>query len=155
MVNGLCAPCGYLSGLNQGFAIYDDANTTLVTLDMQTVPVGGPFQIASMQGGYAVGSRWYVFPQQQTLGGETISDGQGNFKGTFDTDTQGQVNVTLGLTALETATANSGVHGRFLYQPSNTTYPYAIYVIDKNNAVAIPLGGSHGVTDPLQRFIHQ
>ena len=155
MVNGLCAPCGYLSGPNQGFAIYDSANTALVTLDAQTVPVGGPFQIASMQGGYAVGSRWYVFPRQQTVSGETISDGQGNFRGTFDTNTEGQTDVDLNLTALETATSNSGVHGRFLYQPSNTAFPYAIYVIDKNNAVAIPLGGSNSETETLLRFIHQ
>jgi hypothetical protein len=59
------------------------------------------------------------------------------------------------LTAIETATPTSGVDGRFLYQPSNTTFPYAIYVIDKNNAIAIPLGGSGSETDPLLRFIHQ
>ena len=32
---------------------------------------------------------------------------------------------------------------------------YAIYVIDNNNAVAIPLGGSGNESDPLLRFIHQ
>jgi hypothetical protein len=63
--------------------------------------------------------------------------------------------VDLNLTALETATSNSGVHGRFLYQPSNTAFPYAIYVIDKNNAVAIPVGGSNSETETLLRFIHQ
>jgi hypothetical protein len=76
-----------------------------------------------MQGGYAVGSRWYVFPQQQTVSGETISGGQGNFRGTFDTNTEGQTDVDLNLTAFEPATSNSGVHARFLYQPSNTASP--------------------------------
>jgi len=54
-----------------------------------------------------------------------------------------------------TATTTSGATGRFLYQPSNSTFPYAIYVIDPFNAVAIPLGGSASETDPLLRFIHQ
>lgn len=155
MINGLCAPCGYLSGANEGFAIYDSLDTTLVKLDAQTVPLGGPFQLASMQGGYSIGSPWYVFPYQQTASGETVTKGDGNFIGTLDTDTEGGTAVDLSLTALETATSNSGVHGRFLYQPSNTTFPYAIYVIDKNNAVAIPLGGSNSGTDTLLRFMHQ
>jgi hypothetical protein len=155
MVNGLCSPCGYLTGTNQGFAVYDSVNTNLAFLEAQTVPLGGPFQIASMQGGYAFGSRWYIFPQQQTASGETITNGQGSFKGTLDTNTHGQTEVNLSLTAIETATPTSGVDGRFLYQPSNTTFPYAIYVIDKNNAIAIPLGGSGSETDPLLRFIHQ
>lgn len=155
MVNGQCSPCGYLTGINQGFAIYDSENTNLVLLEKQTLPSAGPFQISSMQGGYAFGSRWYTFPQQQTASGETITLGQGNFTGTLDTNTQGKTEVDLTLTALETATATSGAEGRFLYQPSNTPYPYAIYIIDNNNAVAIPLGGSENETDPLLRFIHQ
>lgn len=155
MVNGLCAPCGYLTGTNQGYAIYDSVNTNLAFLEAQTVPLGGPFQIASMQGGYAFGSRWYIFPQQQTATGETIANGQGSFAGTLDTNTEGNTDVNLHLTGLETATATSGVHGRFLYQPTNTPFPYAIYVVDKNNAIAIPLGGAGGETDPLLRFIHQ
>ena len=155
MVNGLCAPCGYLSGANQGYAIYDSVSSNLVLLEAQTVPNSGPFQISSMQGGYAFGDRWYLFPEQQTASGETITNGQGSFTGTLDTNTDGQADVDLSLTATETSTAKSGTSGRFLYQPSNTTFPYAIYVIDKNNAVAIPLGGSGSQTDPLLRFIHQ
>lgn len=155
MVGGLCAPCGYLSGTNQGFAIYDAQDTNLVTLEQQTVPIGGPFQIASMQGGYSYGSRSYIYPLQQTASGETITLGAGAFKGTLDANTQGQSEVNLAVTATETATTTSGVHGRFLYQPSNTTFGYAIYVIDKNNAVAIPLGGTASETNPLLRFIHQ
>ncbi len=155
MVGGLCAPCGYLSATNQGFAIYDSQDTNLATLEAQTVPVGGPFQIASMQGGYSYGSRWYIYPLQQTASGETITLGVGAFKGTLDANTQGQSDVDLAVTATETATSTSGVHGRFLYQPSNTTFGYAIYVIDKNNAIAIPVGGAAGETDPLLRFIHQ
>ena len=155
MVGGLCAPCGYLSGANQGFAIYDSQDTNLAILEAQTVPVGGPFQISSMQGGYSYGSRWYSFPLQQTASGETITLGAGSFKGTLDADTQGQSDVDLTVTATETATSTSGVSGRFLYQPSNTPFGYAIYVIDKDNAVAISLGGSGNETDPLLRFIHQ
>ena len=156
MVNGLCSPCGYLTGINKGFAIYDSVNTNLVLLEKQTLPsLGGPFQISSMLGGYSFGSRWYTFPQQQTATGETITKGLGNFTGTLDTNTMGKSEVDLTLTALETATATSGAEGRFLYQPSNTTFPYAIYVIDPFNAVAIPLGGSASETDPLLRFVHQ
>jgi hypothetical protein len=155
MVNGQCAPCGYLSGANQGYAIYDSADTNLALLEAQTVPTGGPFEISSMQGGYGYGSRWYLFPEQQTASGETVTEGQGGFTGTLDTNTDGQTDVDLSVTATETATAKSGTSGRFLYQPSNTTFPYAIYVIDKNNAVAIPLGGSGSETDPLLRFVHQ
>ena len=156
MVSGLCSPCGYLTGFNQGFAIYDSVNTNLVLLEKQTLPIlGGPFQISSILGGYAFGSRWYTFPQQQTATGETITRGTGNFTGTLDTNTLGKTDVDFMLTALETATATSGTEGRFLYQPSNTTFPYAIYVIDPFNAVAIPLGGSASETDPLLRFIHQ
>jgi hypothetical protein len=155
MVGGQCAPCGYLSGTNKGFAIYDAENTNLVLFEAQTVPLGGPFEIASMQGGYAFGSRWYYFPQQQTASGETVTEGQGSFTGTLDTNTEGHTDVDISFTATETTTSNSGVHGRFLYQPSNTGFPYAIYVIDKNNAVAIPLGGSGDETDPILRFIHQ
>jgi len=155
MVNGLCAPCGYLTGTNQGFAIYDSENTNLLLLEKQTVPLGGPFQISSMQGGYAFGSRWYIFPQQQSATAEIITLGAGSFTGILDTNTQGQAEQYPTLTALETATATSGIHGRFLYQPSDTTFPYAIYVIDPNNAVAIPLGGSASETGPLLRFIHQ
>jgi hypothetical protein len=155
MANGLCSPCGYLTGINEGFAIYDSVNTNLAFHEKQTLPTGGPFQIASMQGGYAFGSRWYIFPQQQTASGETITNGQGNFTGTLDTNTQGKTAVNLPLTALETATATSGVVGRFLYRPSNTLFPYAIYIIDQDNAIAIPLGGSGSETDPLLRFIHQ
>ena len=81
--------------------------------------------------------------------------GDANFAGTVDTDTMGKTEVDITQTALETATSTSGATGRFLYQPSNTTFPYAIYVIDSNNAVAIPLGGSASETDPLLRFIHQ
>jgi hypothetical protein len=155
MAGGVCAPCGYLSGTNQGFAVYDSQDTNLVTLEPQTVPLGGPFQISSMQGGYAYGSRWYIYPLQQTASGETITLGAGAFKGTLDANTRGQSDVNVAVTATETATSTSGVHGRFLYQPSNTTFGYAIYVIDKNNAIAIPLGGTGGQTDPLLRFIHQ
>jgi hypothetical protein len=155
MVGGQCAPCGYLSGTNKGFAIYDAEDTNLVLFEAQTVPLGGPFEIASMQGGYAFGSRWYYFPQQQTASGETVTEGQGSFTGTLDTNTEGHTDVDISFTATETTTSNSGVHGRFLYQPSNTGFPYAIYVIDKNNAVAIPLGGSGDETDPILRFIHQ
>ena len=155
MVKGQCAPCGYLSGANQGYAIYDSADTNLVLLEAQTVPTGGSFEISSMQGGYGYGSRWYLFPEQQTASGETVTEGQGSFTGTLDTNTDGQTDVDLSVTAAETATAKSGTSGRFLYQPTNTTFPYAIYVIDKNNAVAIPLGGSGGETDPLLRFVHQ
>jgi hypothetical protein len=155
MVNGLCSPCGYLTGINQGFAIYDSVNTNLVLLEKQTLPSGGPFQISSMLGGYAFGSRWYTFPQQQTATGETITKGLGKFTGTLDTNTFGKTDVDLTVTALETATATSGAEGRFLYQPSNTTFPYAIYVIDDKNAVAIPLSSSASETDPLLRFIHQ
>jgi hypothetical protein len=155
MVNGLCAPCGYLSGANQGFAIYDSENTNLAFLDAQTVPANGPFEISSMQGGYAIGSHWYLFPKQQTASGETVTLGQGSFTGTLDTDTEGSTDVNLGFTAAETSTSTSGTTGRFLYQPSNTTFPYAIYIINNNNAVAIPLGGSGEETDPLLKFIHQ
>jgi hypothetical protein len=131
-------------------------NTNLAFLEKQALPpLGGPFQISSMLGGYAFGSRSYIFPQQQTASGETITQGQGNFTGTLDTNTQGKTAVNLPLTALETATATSGVDGRFLYHPSNTLFPSAIYIIDQNNAVAIPLGGYGSETNPLLRFIHQ
>ena len=156
MVNGLCAPCGYLTGGNQGFGIYDSDSVNFVLLEKQTPPVlGGPFQISSILGGYAFGNRGYAFPQQQTASGETVTRGDANFAGTVDTNTMGKTEVDITQTALETATSTSGATGRFLYQPSNTTFPYAVYVIDSNNAVAIPLGGSGSETDPLLRFIHQ
>jgi len=156
MVNGLCAPCGYLTGVNQGFGIYDSDSVNFVLLEKQTLPtLGGPFQISSILGGYSFGNRGYAFPQQQTASGETITRGDGNFAGTVDTNTMGKTEVGITQTALETATSTSGATGRFLYQPSNTTFPYAIYVIDPTNAVAIPLGGSASETDPLLRFIHQ
>jgi hypothetical protein len=156
MVNGLCAPCGYLSGTNQGFAIYDSEDTALVTLDAQVSNNVGQFDIASMiLGGYSFGSRWYVFPHQQTASGETITKGDGNFIGTLDTDTQGETAVDLNLTAVATSTSSSSVSGRFLYQPNNSNFRYALYVIDFKNAVAIPLGGSNSETETLLRFIHQ
>jgi hypothetical protein len=154
MVNGLCSPCGYLTGPNQGFAIYDNENTGLSFLEQQTLSTP-PFAISTLLGGFAFGTRWYLFPQQQTASGETVTEGLGSFTGTVDTNTLGKADVDINLTALETATATSDASGRFLYQPSNATYPYAIYIIDRMNAVAIPLGGSGGETDPLLRFIHQ
>ena len=39
--------------------------------------------------------------------------------------------------------------------PATQPLPCAIYVIDKDNAVAIPLGGSNSETETLLRFIHQ
>ena len=156
MVNGLCAPCGYLTGGNRGFGIYDSENVNFVLLEKQTPPVlGGPFQISSILGAYSFGNRGYAFSQQQTATGETVTRGDANFAGTVDTNTMGKTEVDITQTALETATSTSGATGRFLYQPSNTTFPYAIYVIDPSNAVAIPLGGLGSETDPLLRFIHQ
>jgi hypothetical protein len=156
MVNGLCAPCGYLTGVNQGFGIYDSASTNAVLLERQVLPIlGGPFQVSSILGAYSFGSRWYAFPQQQTATGETVTRGDAIFAGTVDTNTMGKTEVDIAQTALATATSTSGTTGRFLYQPSNTTFRYAIYVIDPYDAVAIPLGGSGSVTDPLLRFMHQ
>ena len=155
MVNGLCAPCGYLTGVNQGFGIYDSESVNQVLLEKQALYNTGPFQLSSILGGYSFGNRGYAFPQQQTEVGETVTRGDGNFTGTVDTNTMGKTEVDIAQTALLTATSTSGTTGRFLYQPSNTTYPYAIYVIDPYNAVAIPLGGSANETDPLLRFIHQ
>ncbi len=54
----------------------------------------------------------------------------------------GKTEVDITQTAIATETSTSGATGRFIYQPTNTIFPYAIYVIDSNNAVAIPLGGS-------------
>ncbi len=156
MVNGLCAPCGYLTGGNQGYGIYDSDSANFVLLEKQTPPVNfTPFQLSSLLGAYSFGNRGYAFPQQQTASGETVTRGDGNFGGTVDTDTMGKSDVDITQTALETATTTSGTTGRFLYQPTNTPFPYALYIIDANNAVAIPLGGSGSVTDPLLRFIHQ
>jgi hypothetical protein len=156
MVNGLCAPCGYLTGGNQGYGIYDSEGVNFVTLEKQTPPVlGGPFQVSSFLGGYSFGNRGYAFAQQQTASGETVTRGDANFAGTVDTNTMGKTEVDIAQTALATATSTSGATGRFLYQPTNTPYPYAIYVIDSLNAIAIPLGGSGSEADPLLRFVHQ
>jgi hypothetical protein len=156
MVNGLCSPCGYLADFNDGFAIYDAEGTNFACLEKQVQPIlGGPFQISSILGSYSFGSRWYNFDQQATTIGETVTRGTGNFTGTVDTNTKGQTAVDIPLTALETATATSGTEGRFIYQPSNSSFPYAIYVIGPFDAVAIPLGGSGSESDPLLRFIHQ
>jgi len=155
MVNGLCAPCGYLTGPNQGFGIYDSNGVNQVLLEKQVLYNTGPFQLASILGAYSFGNRGYAFAQQQTASGETVTRGDGNFTGAVDTNTMGKTDVDIAQTALLTATSTSGATGRFLYQPSNTTYPFAIYVIDPKNAVAIPLGGSASETDPLLRFIHQ
>jgi hypothetical protein len=115
----------------------------------------GPFQLLSILGAYSFGNRGYAFAGQQTASGETVTRGDGNFTGHVDTNTMGKTDVDVAQTALMTTTATTGATGRFVYQPSNTTYPYAIYVIDPANAVAIPLGGSANDTDPLLRFIHQ
>jgi hypothetical protein len=156
MVNGLCAPCGYLTGGNQGFGIYDSEDVNFVTLEKQMPPVlGGPFQVSSFLGAYSFGNRGYAFAQQQTASGETVTRGDAKFAGTLDTNTMGKTEVDITQTALATATSTSGTTGRFLYQPTTTPYPYAIYVIDSSNAIAIPLGGSASETDPLLRFIHQ
>ncbi len=156
MVNGLCAPCGYLTGGNQGFGIYDSEGVNFVTLEKQMPPtLGGPFQVSSFLGAYSFGNRGYAFAQQQTASGETVTRGDANFAGTVDTNTMGKTEVDITQTAIATETSTSGATGRFIYQPTNTIFPYAIYVIDSNNAVAIPLGGSGSVTDPLLRFIHQ
>lgn len=156
MVNGLCSPCGYLADCNDGFAIYDAGGTNFARLEKQVLPIlGGPFQISSILGSYSFGSRWYNFEQQATTIGETVTRGTGDFTGTVDTNTEGKTAVSIPLTALETATATSGAEGRFMYQPSNSPFPYAIYVIGPYDAVAIPLGGSGSASDPLLRFIHQ
>jgi hypothetical protein len=154
MVNGLCAPCGYLTGFNQGFGIYDADSVNQVLLEKQVLPAG-PFQLSSILGAYSFGNRGYAFPQQQTATGETVTRGTGDFAGTVDTNTMGKTEVDITQTAHETVTSTSGTTGRFLYQPSNTNFPYAIYVIDPYNAVAIPLGGSGSETDPLLRYIHR
>ncbi len=155
MVNGLCAPCGYLTGVNQGYGIYDLDSVNTVLLEKQTGPNGTPFQPLSILGAYSFGNRGYAFAPQQTASGETVTRGDSNFTGAVDTNTEGKTDVDIAQTALLTTTSTSGTTGRFLYQPSNTPYPYALYIIDASNAVAIPLGGSASETNPLLRFIHQ
>ena len=156
MVKGLCAPCGYLIGQNEGFGVYDAVGANVSLLENQTPPeLGGPFQALSFLGAYSLGNRGYAFPEQQTQVGETVTRGGSNFSGTVDTNTDGKADVDIAQTALLTDTSTSATTGRFLYQPSNMAFPYAIYVIDPTNAVAIPLGGSGKETYPILRFIHQ
>ena len=72
MVNGLCAPCGYLTGVNQGIGIYDSNGVNQVLLEKQALYNTGPFSLASILGAYSFGNRGYAFPQQQTASGENF-----------------------------------------------------------------------------------
>ena len=153
MQDGKCAPCGYLSINNQGFAISDSPEAPFFSLEFQDIPVGGNFQISSFLGGYSVGSRWFVFPDQQTTSGELISKGLGTIKGTLDQNRQGDTLVNQVITDTEATTTTSGADGRFLLDSGSESS--AFYIVSPNEALSIPLTGTGTVTQPIVQYIHQ
>ncbi len=155
MVNGHCAPCGYLSGVNAGFALYDSTDQVLMRLQQQIVPIGGNFTLAGFTGGYSAGTRWYVDSKFQALSGEVISKGLGSISGTLDQNQQGDTIVDQAIADSIQATATSGVHGRFLLFPSNTSTPAAFYLIGPNEAISLPLGGTNNLSQPFTDYRHQ
>ncbi len=155
MVGGVCSPCGYLTGVNTGYAIYDTTEGPLERLEFQDVPIGGPFEMSLLQGGYSLGTRWFIYPEQQTVTGELVSDGSGNITGTLDQNQQGNSVVNQDTVETETSDSNSALHGRFLLNDKTTSTSYALYTVNKNESIAIPLGGDAGKTQPLTVFTHQ
>jgi len=155
MEGGVCSPCGYLTGTNAGVAIYDAVDAPLMSLEQQSVPIGGDFQISSFQGGYSVGTRWFVFAPEQTVSGEVISKGAGTITGTLDSNQQGDTDVNRAIVDSETATATSGVHGRFLLYDPATSTSSAFYIVNPNEAYSIPISGGGVITQPIVRYLHQ
>lgn len=155
MENGVCSPCGYLTKTNEGVAIYDSTDVGVEYMEYQDVPVGGAFQLSSFQGAYSVGTRWFQFPEQQTVAGELISEGAGNIPGTLDMNQQGDVEVNQAVVETETATATSGTNGRFLLANSEDSTNSAFYIVNPNEALSILLSSSGGLTQPINQYFHQ
>ena len=155
MQGGVCSPCGYLIIANAGFAIWDSPGGEFAALAYQDVPIGGPFQLSGMQGAYSVGTRWFIFPEQQTLSGEVISNGSGHITGTLDTNQEGNTQVNQAVVETETTTPTSGAHGRFLLYNNDGSTNSALYYINPNEDLTIQLSPSDGQTQPINRYLHQ
>jgi len=155
MENGVCSPCGYLTLNNDGVAIYDSINGGVERIEYQDVPGGGDFQLSSFQGAYSVGTRWFSFPEQQTVAGELVSEGAGNIPGTLDMNQQGDVEVNEAVVETETATSTSGTNGRFLLSDSESSASSAFYIVNPNEALSILLSASNGLTQPINQYYHQ
>jgi hypothetical protein len=152
---GLCSPCGYITKSDAGVAIYDSTDGGLEILEYQDVPIGGPFEIAGLQGAYSVGNRWFIFPEQQTLSGELVSNGAGTFTGTLDQNLEGDTVVNLADTETETSTSTSGGNGRFLLYNNEGGATSALYFVNKNEALSIQLNADNGQTQTLNQYYHQ
>lgn len=155
MENGVCSPCGYLTLNNDGVAIYDSINGGVERIEYQDVPGGGDFQLSSFQGAYSVGTRWFSFPEQQTVAGELVSKGAGDIPGTLDTNQQGDAEVNQAVVETETATSTSGTSGRFLLSNSDGSTSSAFYIVNPNEALSILLSASDGLTQPINQYYHQ
>jgi hypothetical protein len=151
MENGVCSPCGYLIQTNEGVAIYDSTDGGIGLMESQDVPLGGDFQLSGFLGAFNVGTRWFSFPEQQTVAGELVSDGAGNIPGTLDMNQQGDVEVNQGVVETETATSTSGTSGRFLLSNSDGSSS-AFYLVNVLEALSIQLSASDGVTQPINQY---
>jgi hypothetical protein len=150
----VCSPCGYLTLNNDGVAIYDSVNGGIGRIEYQDVPLGHAFQLSSFLGANSVGTRWFSFPEQQTVTGELVSDGAGNIPGTLDLNQQGAVEVNQPVVETETATSTSGTNGRFLLSNSDGSSS-AFYIVSVLEALSIQLSASGGVTQPVNQYFHQ
>jgi hypothetical protein len=136
-------------------AIYDSVDGAEAYLEGQDVPIGGDFKISSFQGGYSAGSRWFIYPEEQTVSGEVISKGAGTITGTLDQNRQGDTEMNQAIVDSETATTSSGVHGRFLLYDPNTSTSSAFYIVTPDQAYSMPISGGDGKTQPIARYLHQ